>query len=233
VPSGHTEAATVFYSMLAYWFKRGWVTFLALFMIVAMGVSRVYLGVHFVHDVVAGLLVGWLALAVYFLWQRYQAKQFAKRILGQRLLLAFLVPFGLGLVYALVRLLIGEADTAVSWASFIPVAELDGLESVATAVGALLGLGIGINLESSRVRFQAGGAAWKRAVRYVIGMVVTLGLWMGLKLIFPADPLWLAIILRIIRYMLTLLWVGYYGPMLFVRLRLAEADPDPGIQMTL
>ncbi len=237
VPSGHTEAATVFYSFLAYWFKRRWVTFLALFMIVAMGLSRIYLGVYFVHDVAAGLLVGWVALAFYFLWQRYQARTYAKRILGQRLLMALLVPFVLAFIYAVVRLIVGEADTAVSWASFIPAAEMEALESMATAVGALLGLGIGINLERSRVRFQAGGAVWKRVLRYVVGIIVTVGLKEGLSFIFsfifPADLTWLVISLRIIRYAILLLWVGYYGPMVFVRLHLANADPDPGIQMTI
>lgn len=233
VPSGHTEAATVFYGFLAGWLKRGWATLLALFMIVAMGLSRIYLGVHFVHDVVAGLLVGVVVLLGYFVWCRYPGPQFAKRILGQRLLVALLVPLGLALVYTAVRLMIGEADTAVSWHAFISQADLDGLEAVATAVGALLGFGIAVNFEGSRVRFRADGPVWLRIIRYIVGMIVTLALWLGLKLIFPDDPLWLAVPLRIIRYMLTLLWVGYYGPMAFVRLRLAEADPDPGIQMTL
>ncbi len=233
VPSGHTESAMVFYGLLAFWLKRRWMTLLALFMIVAMGLSRIYLGVHFVHDVAAGYLVGAVVLVGYFVWRRYWAVQFSKRILGQRLLAAILVPLGLALVYMVVRLFIGEPDTAVSWAKFIPDAELEGIEAMATAFGSLLGLGIGVNLEASRVCFKSGGAVWKRIVRYLVGMVVTVGLWAGLKIIFPTDPLWLALFLRIVRYTLLLLWVGYYGPLVFVRLGLAEAQTKPDVRVAL
>ena len=233
IPSGHTESATVFYGFLAFWLKQRWMTALALFMIVAMGLSRIYLGVHFVHDVLAGLLIGVVVLAGYFVWQRHWAAQFTKRILGQRLLIALLVPLGLALVYVVVRLLMGAANTAVSWSQFIPDAELEGIEGVATAIGSLLGLGIGINLEASRICFRAGGAVWKRIVRYLVGIVVTVALWAGLKAIFPTDPLWLALFLRIVRYTLILLWVGYYGPLVFVRLGLAEKEPKPGVHVAL
>lgn len=233
VPSGHTESAMVFYGFLALWLRKRWMTALAIFMVVAMGVSRIYLGVHFVHDVAAGLLVAVIVLAIYWFWREYGAERFGKRILGQRLLLAFLVPIGLAVMYTAVRFIIGAPDMSVSWSAFIPDAELEGLEAVATAVGALLGWGIGLNLEKSRVRFRTDGPLWQRAARYIVGMVVTLAFYFGLKVVFPEDPLWLGIILRIVRYTVTLLWVAYYGPMFFVRIRLATADPDPGIQMTL
>ncbi|MCP4423182.1 MAG: phosphatase PAP2 family protein [Chloroflexi bacterium] len=233
VPSGHMESATMFYGFLALWLKKGWMTALALFMIVAMGLSRVYLGVHFVHDVLVGLLIGIFVLTGYLLWRRHQAAQFSRRILGQRLLIAALVPTGLALIYAIIRLIIGAPDTAVPWASFISEAEIEGIEGVGTAVGALLGLGLGLNLERSRVRFRVDGPVWKRVLRYLVGMAGTLALWMGPRMFLPTDPLWLAVILRIARYTLILLWLGYYGPLVFVRLRLADADPDPGIQMTM
>ncbi len=232
-PSGHVQLAATVYLLLAGWFKRSWGWLLAVLMIILMGFSRVYLGVHFVHDVFAGLGLAILLLVGYLIWERRFAAGFHKRILGQKLLAGLLVPLILTAVYLIVRLIIGEADTGVAWAAFAPEAELEGLESVATAVGALLGAGIGLLLEGSRVRFRVDGPVWQRALRFLFGMAGAVAVWGGLRAVFPADPLWLAIPLRIIRYGLTLFWIGYTAPYLFVRLRLAQAEPDPGIQMTI
>ncbi|MDE2299673.1 MAG: phosphatase PAP2 family protein [Burkholderiales bacterium] len=71
-PSGHTVAATLFYGLLAVylvsvartWTRRVTVVWLALACIVVVAFSRVYLGVHYLSDVLAAMAVGafWLAL---------------------------------------------------------------------------------------------------------------------------------------------------------------------------
>ncbi len=233
IPSGHTQLTVVIYGMLAVWYKRGWLTWLAVFMVVAMGLSRIYLGVHFVHDVAAGFLIGLIILIGFFAWRQYGSGQFDKSILGRKLFWAVMVPLVLAVVYVIVRLIIGAPNTAVAWAVFIPGAELAGLEGMATSFGALLGLGIGINLEASRTRFMVDGPIWQRVVRYLLGLAVTVAIYAGLKVVFPADPLWLAIPFRILRYMLLTLWMSYYGPALFVRVGLASASPESEIKLTL
>jgi undecaprenyl-diphosphatase len=73
-PSGHTMAATLGYGFLAYlclrllpagWLRRSCFTVVVL-LIILMGFTRVYLGQHFVSDVLAGYAVGggWLALCI-------------------------------------------------------------------------------------------------------------------------------------------------------------------------
>ncbi len=148
-------------------------------------------------------------------------------------MIAFIVPIVFAILYTLVRLLIGPPDLTVAWAGFIPEAELEGIEGFTTAVSSLFGIGVGLILESSRVRFRADGVIWKRIVRYVLGLVGAVLIWGGLKAVFPSDPLWLAIPLRFIRYTLLTLWIAYYAPIVFVRLKLAEADPDPGIDLSI
>lgn len=69
-PSGHTVAATALYGALAliaarYSRKVGPLAFIAAGILIALvGASRIYLGVHYVSDVFAGVLVGiaWLML---------------------------------------------------------------------------------------------------------------------------------------------------------------------------
>lgn len=65
-PSGHTMSATCFYGLMMFlvaiseltiYFKIGIILFLVLLVLV-IGFSRIYLGVHYFSDVVAGVLMG-------------------------------------------------------------------------------------------------------------------------------------------------------------------------------
>jgi len=147
--------------------------------------------------------------------------------------LIVLIPLLLAAVYIGGMLIVGPPNMAVPWASFIPEAEIDGYESVVTAVASLLGFGIGMVLESSRVRFRADGPIWQRVARFLLGIVVAVGIWAGLRAIFPAEPLALALPLRFVRYLLLLLWVSYFAPWVFVRLHLASADRESEVRVTL
>lgn len=233
IPSGHTQYATVLYLIIAAWVKKFWVWLLAFVLILIMSFSRIYLGQHFIHDVIAGFVVGLTILIGYFIWQRSFAASFSKRILGQKLLASILITVGLALLYILVLFLIGEPDLSVPYSEFVVLAELASRNEMATATGALLGFGIGVLLEGSRVRFRSDGSLTRRVARYILGIVVTVIIWQGLGSIFPRDPLWLAIPLRIFRYGLVTFWASYLAPMVFVRLRLAEAEPPPQINLKL
>lgn len=71
-PSGHAMTAAAFYGMLAYWLgnslKSRPLRYLAAaffgLLILAIGISRVYLGVHYPGDVLAGFAAGGLWLIV-------------------------------------------------------------------------------------------------------------------------------------------------------------------------
>jgi len=73
-PSGHAMSATIVYSTVAYLaarlYKRTWprvvTMFIAAVVIVAISVSRLYLGVHYPSDVLAGAIIGlaWAAFCM-------------------------------------------------------------------------------------------------------------------------------------------------------------------------
>lgn len=234
VPSGHVQLATVTYLFIAGWIRRWWAWLVAGVMILLMAISRVYLGSHFIHDVVVGFLGSVLLLLGFLLWQYYVAKGFNRRILGFKLMVAIAVPVVYVLLSGLLRLLIGEPDLGVPWAIYVPEAEFEAVQGIAMAVGVLLGVGLGLPLESSRVRFRIDGAIWQRALRYLVGMAVTVAIWYGLGAVFPSgDPLWLTLPLRVLRYFLVGIWIAYYGPLIFIKLRLMSAEPEPKIDLTI
>jgi len=87
-PSGHAAAATLLYGFVAVylivhiqaWRRRVMIALVAFFLIVMVGFSRVYLRLHYLSDVLAGMAesVAWLALcltAMNTFKQRAQASQ--------------------------------------------------------------------------------------------------------------------------------------------------------------
>ena len=82
-PSGHTMMASVLYGVVAAylcahtpdWRLRALIIFSASVLIAVVGFSRVYLGAHYLSDVLGAMAEGlaWLSLcltAVYTIWQR-------------------------------------------------------------------------------------------------------------------------------------------------------------------
>jgi membrane-associated phospholipid phosphatase len=237
MPSGHVQTTTITVFFFAAWIHRWWGWALAAFLIVLMAISRIYLGVHFVHDAIAGFIVGVLILVGYWISQRYFAERFRNRILGQRLLIAIVVPIVVAMLYVVMILILGEPNLTVDWGDFVPFGIETANKDMVTGIALLIAVGIGFTLERSRVCFDSGGPIWQRLLRYGLGLPISLGLWYGMSGIIdavtPVDALWLRLPLRFVEYFLLGLWFSYWVPMLFVRLKLATSADEPEMPYTL
>lgn len=195
LPSGHAQSAVLVWGLAAGQIRSGWFWAVALLMMLLIGFSRVYLGVHFPTDVVAGWILGAGLLLAYSRWGRDMEGWI--RDLGWQL--QGLVAVLLGLLLFLIH----------------PV------KDVAAAVAAFAGLGLGLALMRRYVPFSPAGPVPQRILRFLLGVAVALALFIGLRAILPAEgePYYLAF--RLLRYALVGLWVSLGAPWLFVRLRLA------------
>ncbi len=97
-------------------------------------------------------------------------------------------------------------------------------EEMVTGGGTMVGIGAGLVLERRLVGFDVGGSVLQRALRFVFGLVVLAGLWLGLRVAF--DGLEPAIILRLVRYALVGFWGAFGAPWAFLKLGLAEREVD-------
>jgi len=197
LPSGHSQSAVVVWGTIATGFRKAWLWVVAILLMVLIGFSRVYLGVHFPTDVLSGWAVGAVFLAAYLALEPRFTAWLKRAGLAVQLALAVAVPLALLLLHH-------TRDTGSSMA-------------------VLMGMGVGVVLSRRIVPFSADGPLWQRAVRLLVGAIVLLILYLGLKLVFPAEGEPLYFVMRVVRYALVGLWAALGAPWMFRKLRLTSS----------
>ncbi len=199
LPSGHAQSSTVVWGLAALSLRRRWMWVLAAVLVAGIGLSRVYLGVHFPTDVLGGWVVGAVILGVY--WPRRAGVEGWLRAqgLGTHLLVATAIPIGLLLLFP-------ESGTA-------------------REMGTLMGVAVGLALTYRFVPFSTAGPLWQRGARLLVGAVVLVGLYLGLSRVLPGAESPVYLLSRFARYAVVGLWGSWGAPWLFLRLRLAPTRP--------
>ena len=200
LPSGHAQLVVVFWGAIAAWARRPWLWVLVVLLAALVGFSRVYLGVHFPQDIVAGWAIGGLSLALYLAVQGGLERRLAELELHSQMLLAAGVPLVL----------------------FVSSPG----KSVATAMGTLAGAGVGFALLRRYVPFSPAGPMWQRVLRFVVGAVVVVPLYVALEVVPLAEGSWPYLAFRFSYFALLGVWSTLGAPWLFRVLRLAGAPEE-------
>ena len=224
IPSTHASDLLAVWGYLAYRLRKGWLWGVSCVVIFLIGLSRLYLGVHFPTDVLGGWLLGLIMIAVF--------------VIGERLLLPLLKKqsqaalIGLGFGFSIVMILAGQlilslvasSPDPANWAQFSTQARMP--ESYYTLGGAFFGAVAGYFLMLDHARFQVKSAWWQRIASYLLGIVGVLLVYYGLDLLFSliaADESALGYLLRYIRYGCVSMWVTFGAPWVFIKVKLAES----------
>jgi len=229
MPSGHALTASTVWPYVAYRLRRAWAWVAAIVLVALISLSRMYLGVHFPHDVITGWLFGALLLALYIWAERTIAPRLAKASLARQILVAVAASAVVLLLGALVFIAIAKVTDPPAWMEalrrVVPPEDLalprDPSGFISDA-GLILGMGVGLALARRSAQFDAGGVLGKRALRYIVGLAGVLFFWRGLTFVFPGGLDGLGMLLRYVRYALTGLWAVYLAPLVFLKLKLAE-----------
>jgi len=226
VPSGHAQIAFGVWGMLATSSRKWWVWLIAILVILLIGISRLYLGVHFLHDVILGWLIGALLLWLVLRFWKPVTMWLKKMSLGQQILASFLISLVLILLSLIpfLWLKIANWQPPQAWAEYAK--GVVSLNVALTTAGTLFGLLAGLAWFNCQGGFEANGPLWKRILRYILGLAGVLVFYLGLKVLFgliaPDAEAVLPYVLRYIRYVLVGAWISAGAPWIFVKLKLAQ-----------
>jgi membrane-associated phospholipid phosphatase len=197
LPSNHAQTAFVFWAAAAWYFFRGWRRIVvAIVPALLIGFSRVYLGVHYPTDVMAGWAIGGLIVGLDYL-------------LGER------TTKWLSSLRPSLRMAVVTAVTIVIVAS--------NRQDVSTA-GLLFGFAAGCTYLPSAAGFSAEGPWSQKTLRYLVGAGTLAIVYILPKLLLAGIEAEGPPLVRFLRYALVGLWASVGASWLFMRLRLAEAS---------
>lgn len=170
-PSGNAQDATTFWTWIGLNFKKRIVTVLGSLIVVAVGISRIYLGVHYPGQVIGGWIIGFTVAAVgAIVARRHLPKGNEVRIFPQMIFaFATLIP----LAFAVVRGAVGETNPG-------------------QVGGYLFAFALGVIAEDRYVRFKTDIAKARKVVRIVVGggtvglLVIALGPILPMTSLAPA-----------------------------------------------
>ena len=227
LPSGHAQIAMVVWGTIAGYFRRAWGWVAAMLLVFLIGFSRLYLGVHFPHDVFVGWLVGGIILWIFLRYWEDMAAWGNRHSLKEQILAAFLLSMGFVLLgaaaysrlaaWTLPRIWLENASHAETLPD--PVT----LKGLLTPAGALFGFLAGAAWMETKGGFQASGSFWQRAARYLVGLLGVVVIYVGLKLLFPQGETWIAYTFRFLRYALLGVWISGGAPYVFGKLQLTRS----------
>ena len=235
IPSNHAQTAVGIWGMFAAYSKRVWVWAVALVVVFFIGFSRIYLGVHFPHDVLFGWLLGTVILWAFVRFWEPVSAWVGTKTLRQQILMAFLISLLFIVLGYGTRVLRSGYQIPETWVENALLAETEepdplNANSTFTSAGTFFGLAAGAAWIRSLGGYQVSSGARsllkdplaKRAIRYVIGLIGVLIFYMVLGAIFPRGDGFIFYLLRYIRYTLVGWWVTGGAPWIFVRFRLSE-----------
>jgi len=226
IPSGHAQSAAALWGIMAAGVRKRWAWGAAILLAFFIGFSRLYLGMHFLHDVVAGWLIGYLILFAFLRFWDPVAVWLKEKTLIQQVLIAFVISLGM-----IALGLVSSARQAgyvfpVEWMENAlragPLPDPVSIKGIFTSTGSFFGLAAGAAWIASRGGYQTSGSVEQRAFRYVIGLVGIMILWYGLGELFPSGETLIPVVLRYIRYALVGFWVTAGAPWLFFHFKLAR-----------
>lgn len=212
IPSGHAQGGMVLGLFLIRESRRTWLRILYMALILAMGLSRMIMGVHFLQDVLVGWVLGALVFLAFIRWETPLGKRLKALPLWYQALLS-LIP----------------AIAAVA-ADALVAADYPATKNLLATGGAYSGMLLGMTAECRYGAHSADGPLWKRILRFPMGIVMLLGTDRLLSLMFHrlSDD-WTASVGVAAVYTIRYLLVGLVGfwivPMVFRGMKLSRLAP--------
>ena len=164
-PSGHTQSAVLMYGGLAQRIKKAWAYIVAAVLIILVGFSRMYLGVHTLLDVVVSLFTGVLVIVLCELY----FDRFGDGVGPYTIATGVTAALSLGLIVYIMM----TRDPASE--------DVSQVKDACVLFGTAFGLFAGSFVEKKFINFDTKAVWWVQIIKVVLGLAIIMGLRMGLK----------------------------------------------------
>lgn len=203
-PSGHTTTAATFYPSLAVSTNHKKHSLLAaLILTVLIGLTRLYLGVHYPIDVLTGLVLG--LSCTFFLYPLFY-KLYENKKLTKISIMLSIINLVVSLILCILILINGELE----------IYFMDLMKMQSLSFGSLLGF----YFDKKYLNFSTSGSIGKKISRYFLG-ILGLGLIYLTRLIFPQS---LYAISSFFRYSMIGYWATFLFPYLAIKFNLMNRE---------
>lgn len=241
-PSGHAQIAATVWGRIAYGVKKFWFWIIAVILVLGIGISRIYLGIHFTSDVIAGWLIGIIFLVGFILLEKPVSRWWLQRKYSSQVITAFFLTFILMAIELILLAGVAKWNFPEAWKTTekmnliasgqIINTELDreivtsGFEGVFSNGGILFGLIAGISMLNKLGGFKVAEKTSHKFFSYLVGLAGVLVFYLGLKLILPGSISYASLWLRYLRYSFVGLWVSLAAPLIFIKLGWASREDN-------
>ncbi len=221
MPSGHSQNSAAIWGIIAATVRTRWAYIIAILLVFFIGLSRIFLGVHFLHDVLTGWLVGILIILLYLKLETPVAHWLQRKTIGVQILLSFLFAIAFIVLGFIARLSASNWTLPPEWTTLALAAGAEqpdpfNLEGVITIAGVAFGFTSGFAWWRHKYGvYKIKCSSLKRLARYAFGLLGIVALYFGLKIVFPEEPILAGALFRFIRYTLIGLWVTVFAPLFF------------------
>lgn len=150
-PSGHAQVSSGFWGYLGCKIQNKWILFAGSVAVLAISLSRVYLGVHYVGDVIGGVIFGLIVALIFFKVEPEVTNKLGKLNRSSKYFAAMALP--------VILVAIGYLQ--------------QGLLKEQIGVGLVMGsIGVGYLLEEEYVKLQDAEDNMQRIRRAAVGIIV-------------------------------------------------------------
>jgi hypothetical protein len=228
MPSGHAQNSVVVWGTLADRIKHRAAWVIAIIVMFLIGISRIYLALHFPADALLGWLFGAIMLWALLRLEKPVVNWFKQCQMSIQLLLIFLFSLLLILIVLIVQLSLNGWGLPMDWVNNAHLAfpndpEINPLSyhNFLLSPGSFFGLAAGWMWISKLGGFSTTDPWLKLVLRYILGLIGILILYIGLDSLFLDSETLFSYTVRYIRYAFIGFWISGLGPWLFVKLKLA------------
>lgn len=222
IPSGHAMMSTIFYGRIALWLKKKWLTILIVAIIFLIGLSRVYLGVHFLSDVVAGLAFG-ISFLIFFTRLEQPVSKWLHQInFSTRITVFFISSLLVIFFFSLLRYLLSSWQIPGDWFKNVEIAGLaDSIDPIRMRdIFTLAGLGFGMMTGYAWIKkydfFQNPDNRMQNIIRLVLGFSgLAVLLFFPVKIYEWLTPEVMKLGFIYFHYFLISLWITGAAPVIF------------------